>query len=121
LPDFPDRFDSIEAARLFCRTFFAWYNDEHHHTGLGLHTAADVHYGTAEQTREKRAGVLEGAYAAHPERFVRKQQARSARIAGSRSRRRWWRRTHCTCSWHTVRTEIGEPAARGTSVNAPAP
>lgn len=71
-PDFPDRFDSIEAARLFCRTFFAWYNDEHHHTGLGLHTAADVHYGTAEQTREKRAGVLEGAYAAHPERFVRK-------------------------------------------------
>ena len=71
-PDFPDRFDSIEAARLFCRTFFAWYNDEHHHTGLGLHTAADVHYGTAEQTRQKRAGVLEGAYAAHPERFVRK-------------------------------------------------
>ena len=71
-PDFPDRFDSIEAARLFCRAFFAWYNDEHHHTGLGLHTAADVHYGTAEQTRQKRAGVLEGAYAAHPERFVRK-------------------------------------------------
>ena len=71
-PDFPDRFDSIEAARLFCRTFFAWYNDEHHHTGLGLHTAADVHYGTAEQTRQKRAGVLDSAYAAHPERFVRK-------------------------------------------------
>jgi putative transposase len=71
-PDFPDRFDSIEAARLFCRTFFAWYNDEHHHSGLGLHTPADVHYGTAEQTRQKRAGVLDGAYAAHPERFVRK-------------------------------------------------
>jgi hypothetical protein len=47
--------------------------------------------------------------------------ARSARRAGSRSRRRWWRRrTHCTCSWHTVRTEMGEPAARGTSANAPA-
>ena len=40
--------------------------------------------------------------------------ARSPRTAGSRSRRRWWRRTHCTCSWHTVRTEMGEPAARGT-------
>jgi putative transposase len=37
-----------------------------------LHTAADVHYGTAEQTRQKRAGVLDSAYAAHPERFVRK-------------------------------------------------
>ncbi len=33
-PDFPDRFDSIEAARLHCQTFFGWYNDEHHHTGL---------------------------------------------------------------------------------------
>jgi len=39
-PGFPDRFDSIEAARLFYRTFFAWYKDEHHHSGLGLHTAA---------------------------------------------------------------------------------
>jgi len=70
-PDFPGRFGSIEAARLFCRAFFAWYNDEHHHSGLGLHTPADVHYGTAEQTRRKRAGVLDSAYAAHPERFVR--------------------------------------------------
>src|SRR5204862_2262899 len=35
-PDFPDRFDSIEAARLLGRTFFAWYYDEHHHSGRGL-------------------------------------------------------------------------------------
>ena len=53
-------------------TFFPWYNDEHRHTGLALHTPADVHYGTAAITREKRAGVLDAAYAAHPERFVRK-------------------------------------------------
>ena len=71
-PDFPDRFDSIEAARRHCQVFFAWYNDEHRHTGLGLHTPADVHYGTAEAVRDKRAGVLDAAYAAHPERFVRK-------------------------------------------------
>jgi putative transposase len=71
-PDFPDRFASIEAARLHCVTFFAWYNDEHRHTGLGLHTAADVHYGLAEAVHDKRAGVLDAAYAAHPERFVRK-------------------------------------------------
>jgi hypothetical protein len=38
--------------------------------------------------------------------------ARSPRTAGSR--RRWWRRTRCTCSWHTVRTEMAEPAARAT-------
>ncbi|MGM3331270.1 transposase, partial [Bacillus cereus group sp. BC251] len=36
-PDFPDWFDSIEAARRHCQIFFGWYNDEHRHTGLGLH------------------------------------------------------------------------------------
>jgi hypothetical protein len=37
----------------------------------GLHTPADVHYGTAETVRDKRATVLDDAYRAHPERFVR--------------------------------------------------
>jgi putative transposase len=71
-PDFPGRFASIQAARVHCQAFLPWYNDEHRHTGLALHTPADVHYGTAAITREKRAGVLDAAYAAHPERFVRK-------------------------------------------------
>ncbi|MGB8465106.1 MAG: IS3 family transposase [Terrimicrobiaceae bacterium] len=71
-PNFPGRFDSIEAARVHCQHFFGWYNDEHRHTGLALHTPADIHYGTAEITHEKRAGVLDAAYAAHPERFVSK-------------------------------------------------
>jgi len=71
-PGFPGRFGSIEAARLHCQRFFAWYNDEHRHTGIALHTPADVHYGLAEIRRQKRAGVLAAAHAAHPERFVRK-------------------------------------------------
>jgi putative transposase len=71
-PDFPGRFGSIEEARLHCQGFFGWYNDEHRHCGLGLHTPADVHYGLAEAVRDKRAGVLDAAYAEHPERFVRK-------------------------------------------------
>jgi len=71
-PDFPGRFGSIEDARRHCQVFFGWYNDEHRHTGLGLHTPADVHYGLAEAVRDKRAGVLDAAYPAHPERFVRK-------------------------------------------------
>jgi putative transposase len=70
-PDFPAQFASIEAARAHCQVFFPWYNEEHRHTGLGLHTPADVHYGTAQTTRDKRAAVLEDAYRAHPERFVR--------------------------------------------------
>src|SRR5664279_12964 len=71
-PDFPARFTSIEAARLHCQTFFTWYNDDHRHTGLGLHTAADVHHGRAGAVREQRAVILNAAYDAHPERFVHK-------------------------------------------------
>jgi putative transposase len=37
-----------------------------------LLTPADVHYGRAEQITAARATVLDGVYAAHPERFVRK-------------------------------------------------
>jgi putative transposase len=71
-PGFPARFDSIEAARAHCQRFFHWYNTEHRHSGLGLHTAADVHHGQAAAVREQRATVLTAACAAHPERFVRK-------------------------------------------------
>jgi putative transposase len=71
-PTFPDRFGSIQDARAFCQGFFGWYNVEHRHSGIGLLTPADVHHGRAEQITLARSVVLEGAYAAHPERFVRK-------------------------------------------------
>jgi putative transposase len=69
-PDFPERFGSVEDARGFNGDFFRWYNNEHHHTGLGLLTPADVHFGRAEQRRANRALVLDAAHRAHPERFV---------------------------------------------------
>jgi putative transposase len=72
LSDFPARFASIEAGRAHCQDFFPWYNDEHRHGGLGLHTAADVCYGRAAALEAERAQVLTIAYLAHPERFVRK-------------------------------------------------
>jgi putative transposase len=70
-PEFPDRFSSLEDARAFCQAFFRWYNHQHHHSGLGLHTPADVHFGRADRVQAERARVLQEAYAAHPERFVR--------------------------------------------------
>lgn len=70
-PDYPDRFGSIEDARSWARAFFPWYNEEHHHTGLGLMPPAVVHYGAAERVRAQRQQVLSAAYAEHPERFVR--------------------------------------------------
>lgn len=71
-PAFPVRFASVAEARAFCQTFFPWYNTEHHHSGIGLHTPAAVHYGLATARQLVRAETLNGAYAAHPERFVRK-------------------------------------------------
>jgi putative transposase len=74
-PAFPARFASIEAARAHCQAFFPWYNTQHRHSGLGLHTAADIHHGTAAAIRASRARVLTAAYLQHPERFVRKPPA----------------------------------------------
>ena len=70
-PEFPDRFGSIEDGRAFCRCFFKWYNHQHRHSGIGFHTPATVHFGRAESIQLQRAHVLQTAYAAHPERFVR--------------------------------------------------
>jgi putative transposase len=70
-PEFPDRFGFIEEARGFCQRFFAWYNTEHHHSGIGLLTPVVVHYGGSDQVLAQRQHVLAAAYAAHPERFVR--------------------------------------------------
>ena len=70
-PEFPGRFGSIEDGRAFCQRFFRWYNHEHRHSGIGFHTPADVHFGRAGLAQLERVRVLQEAYAAHPERFVR--------------------------------------------------
>jgi putative transposase len=68
-PAFPGTFGSIHDARRFCETFFAYYNHEHRHSGIGLHTPASVHYGTATEIRAQRAATLDAAYTANPDRF----------------------------------------------------
>ena len=70
-PVFPDRFGCLADARAFCEQFFSFYNHEHRHSGIGLHTPASVHHGTAVQVRAHRAVTLDAAYAAHPDRFRR--------------------------------------------------
>jgi putative transposase len=68
-PGFPERFGEYEDARAFCGPFFDWYNHDHHHSGLGLLTPADVHYGRVEQRITERQAALDAAFALHPERF----------------------------------------------------
>ena len=70
-PGFPRRFDGKEHAIGYCRTFFPWYCDEHRHGGIAMLTPGDVFHGRAVQVLAQRQSVLDAAYAAHPERFVR--------------------------------------------------
>jgi putative transposase len=71
-PEFPDCFGSIQDARAFCQHFFQWYNEEHRHSGLGLLSPAVVHFGQAPAVLAARQVVLDAAYQAHPDRFVRR-------------------------------------------------
>ena len=68
-PAFPGRFGSIEDANGFCGRFFTYYNHEHRHSGIGMHTPATVHDGTAARIQARRAATLRAAFRAHPERF----------------------------------------------------
>ena len=70
-PEFPGRFGSLADAKAFCQRFFEWYNHQHYHSSLGLLTPWSVHSGEFELVLAKRQEVLDRAYAAHPERFVR--------------------------------------------------
>src|ERR1039458_8337362 len=70
-PDFPDRFGCIQDSRAFCQSFFAWYNEEHRHSGIEILTPSMVHYGQAGAVIGRRQVVLDAAYEAHRERFVR--------------------------------------------------
>jgi putative transposase len=68
-PVFPGRFASINEATAFCELFFGYYNNEHRHSGIGLHTPASVHDGTWREIRKHRQQVLDAAYATRPDRF----------------------------------------------------
>lgn len=56
-PVFPERFASLGDARAFMAEFVEGCNHCHHHTGIGLNTPADVHYGLAAAMAAKRAVV----------------------------------------------------------------
>jgi putative transposase len=69
-PTFPDRFGGLDDGLTFCRSFFPWYNDEHHHGGISYLTPHEVHYGKADAVLQRRHDVLMASYNLHPERFV---------------------------------------------------
>ena len=70
-PDFPDRFASNDAGVAFCKPLINWYNNDHRHSGIGMLTPADVHYGRADEIIRARQVTLTRAFKEHPERFVK--------------------------------------------------
>ena len=69
-PTYPERFATLADARAWMASFTAWYNYDHHHSGIGFHIPADVHYARTGPVDAIRAQTLAGARAAHPERFT---------------------------------------------------
>ena len=72
-PEFPQRFGSLEDARMHCRGFFRWYNSKHRHSGIAFMTPEDIHYGRAAEIIKVRSQALNTAYEANPARFKGKQ------------------------------------------------
>lgn len=69
--EFPDRFGSYEHAHDFMSLFVPWYNNEHRHSGIAMLTPAVVHRGEAERVLAARYAIMQAAYQAKPERFIR--------------------------------------------------
>jgi putative transposase len=68
-PGFPSRFGSLADARAHCSPFFAWYNQEHRHSGIGMMTPESVHTGRAAEVRRQRQLTPQNAFARTPNRF----------------------------------------------------
>jgi putative transposase len=70
-PGCPARFGSLQHARQWAAELLHWYNEEHHHSALTHMTPSSMHHGRAPALRQRRQQVLQSAFRAHPERFVR--------------------------------------------------
>lgn len=67
---YPGSFSGLAEGRTFFGLFFAWYNQEHRHSGIAYLTPACVHDGKADAQLGARQRVLDAHFTEHPERFV---------------------------------------------------
>jgi len=69
-PSYPSQpFESVNAARLWVKTFADWYNGSHHHSGLKFVTPTQRHNGEDIAILKRRRFVYEEAKKQHPERW----------------------------------------------------
>ena len=69
-PDYPGRLQSTAHARAWCAEYFAWYNHEHHHSGLAGFTPEQVFTGRYQAVAAAKQTALDAHYVRRPERFV---------------------------------------------------
>lgn len=77
-PGFPQRFGSFEDAHTHCRRFFQWYNTEHYHSGIGLLTPYQVHFGLSDTILAQRQHTLAEAAKRYPRRFANRRRSHSS-------------------------------------------
>jgi len=71
-PGYPEKgFGSLEAARSWVRSFVAWYNGQHLHSGISFVTPNDRHTGRDVFILADRKRVYEQAKERRPERWAR--------------------------------------------------
>lgn len=81
--NYPDSFETLEEARAWTQEYVPWFNNEHHHSGLALHTPASIDDGTWQAIQEQRERVLQGHYQHHPHRYHAQPKAsRPAKTVG---------------------------------------
>ena len=69
-PAFPTQpFATLDAARAWVEAFVAWYNHDHHHSGIQFVTPDDRHTGRDIAILAQRAAVYQTARTQHPERW----------------------------------------------------
>ena len=69
-PDYPGQFEHGAHARVWCESYFDWYNFEHHHAGLAGYTPEQVFTGRYREVVQAKQLALDTQFAQHPERFV---------------------------------------------------
>lgn len=70
-PGLPERYESQEQTETIFADLMHWYNCEHYHSGIGMLTPYQLHYGLQDAVLNHRSTVLLQAYERNPERFVR--------------------------------------------------
>jgi putative transposase len=69
---FPTTTRTRKSNSAFCQQFFQWYNEEHHHAGIGVLTPPWFILERLRPSWAHRQAVLDTAYQAQTDRFVRR-------------------------------------------------